>query len=119
MKSERFTPGPKQSGGSLSLVAWTIMAVAAPAAVFWFSGRGRAGRIGPVEPGAPILHRDSSGDAPTEHELAAHRARMQEWLQTYGWVDRDSGIARSPIEEGMEAVLREGLPTREEIDEDR
>ena len=33
-------------------------------------------------------------------------------LQSYGWVDKDSGETRIPIERAMEIVAARGLPTR-------
>jgi hypothetical protein len=33
-------------------------------------------------------------------------------LQSYGWVDKDGGVARIPIDRAMELMLQRGLPTR-------
>jgi hypothetical protein len=33
-------------------------------------------------------------------------------LDTYGWIDRDAGIVRVPVERALELVLQEGLPAR-------
>jgi hypothetical protein len=43
------------------------------------------------------------------------RLREQEdaILTTYGWVDRQAGIARIPIDVAMTQVLEEGLPVRQ------
>ena len=43
------------------------------------------------------------------------RLRTQEdaVLTTYGWVDRQAGIARIPIDVAMRQVLDEGLPVRQ------
>lgn len=38
------------------------------------------------------------------------RAWEDEQLSTYGWVDRNDGIVRIPIERAMEIVVNEGLP---------
>ncbi len=35
-----------------------------------------------------------------------------EKLTTYGWVDRDGGIARIPIDRAMEVMLQRGFPAR-------
>jgi hypothetical protein len=45
-------------------------------------------------------------------DLQAFRGREEAQLHTYGWINRTSGIVRIPIEQAMEALLREGLPTR-------
>jgi hypothetical protein len=47
-------------------------------------------------------------------ELRAYRAREEERLSTYGWVDRQAGLVRLPIERAMEIIAREGLPARPE-----
>ena len=50
-------------------------------------------------------------DAPAI-DLARFRAREEEELSTYGWIDKPNGIVRIPIERAMELVAREGLPAR-------
>lgn len=35
-------------------------------------------------------------------------------LQSYGWIDKDGGIARVPIDRAMEMVLQRGFPVRAE-----
>jgi hypothetical protein len=45
-------------------------------------------------------------------DLARFRAKEEETLSTYGWVDRQAGVVRIPIERAMEIVAREGLPKR-------
>jgi hypothetical protein len=47
-------------------------------------------------------------------DLAEFRAREEERLSTYGWIDRQAGVVRLPIERAMELVLNEGLPARKE-----
>lgn len=38
--------------------------------------------------------------------LRAYRASKQAALESYGWVDRDAGIARIPIERAIDLVAR-------------
>ncbi len=52
-------------------------------------------------------------------DLKHFRAREEESLNTYGWIDRTSGVVRVPIERAMELVLQEGLPTRTGSNADR
>ena len=40
------------------------------------------------------------------HDIAAFRAQKRQWLGTYGWVDREHGIARIPIERAMALLAR-------------
>ena len=37
-------------------------------------------------------------------------AEEEEVLTTYGWVDKDRGVARVPIDRAMELLVRRGLP---------
>jgi hypothetical protein len=46
--------------------------------------------------------------------LQEYRQEMGSRLDSYGWVDREKGIARVPIELGMKLLLARGLPAREE-----
>ena len=47
-------------------------------------------------------------EAPTE--LKGLQATEQEVLTSYGWVSKEAGIARIPIERAMQLVLERGLP---------
>ena len=46
-------------------------------------------------------------------DLAALRAREEETLRSYGWVDRNAGVVRIPIDRAMELTLQRGLPARQ------
>lgn len=46
-------------------------------------------------------------------ELRQLRAREERLLSSYGWVDKDAGIARIPIERAMALLAQQGLPFRE------
>jgi hypothetical protein len=37
---------------------------------------------------------------------------QQQTLNTYGWIDRQNGIVRLPIDRAMELLLERGLPAR-------
>jgi hypothetical protein len=59
------------------------------------------------------------GDAPRPRLLIGEPAALRnqreiedERLQTYGWVDEKSGIARIPITEAEKLILQWGLPAR-------
>jgi hypothetical protein len=77
-------------GLTRGLVAWRTAASPAASPV--------AERLGPREPPAPRLQADPHAD------LEALRARDGRILGTYGWVDRDAGIARIPIARAMELL---------------
>lgn len=72
-------------------------AAAAPAS-------GPALPTGSLLPPAPVLQPGP------ERELEAIRAEEDRRLAGYGWVDREAGIARVPIEKAMAEVARQGLP---------
>ena len=45
-----------------------------------------------------------------ETDLAAYLAKQRKLLDSYGWVDREHGIARIPIDEAMLRLARQGIP---------
>ena len=47
-------------------------------------------------------------------DLIEMRAAEDRLLQGYGWVDREKNIARVPIDQAMENVLKRGLPVRKQ-----
>lgn len=49
--------------------------------------------------------------APQE-DMRKLRADQESRLTSYGWVNKEAGIARIPIEEAMKALVQQGLPTR-------
>jgi hypothetical protein len=44
------------------------------------------------------------------HDLEKMRAAEEERLNSYGWVDKEKGVAHIPIGQAMELVVRRGLP---------
>jgi len=57
-----------------------------------------------TEPPGPRLQVHPAAD------LAAFRARENEILDGYAWVDKEKGVARIPIDEAMRLVAERGLP---------
>ena len=47
-----------------------------------------------------------------QREMRDLRAHEQDILKGYGWVNKDAGIARIPIDEAMKIVVQRGLPVR-------
>ena len=45
-------------------------------------------------------------------DLRELRAREDEILNSYGWVDKPTGVVRIPIDEAMKLTLQRGLPAR-------
>jgi hypothetical protein len=60
------------------------------------------------EPPEPRLQTDPRQD------LADLRSREDEQLSSYGWVDKNAGVVRIPIDAAMKLTLERGLPARTE-----
>jgi hypothetical protein len=60
------------------------------------------------EPPEPRLQTDPRQD------LADLRAKEDDQLTSYGWVDRNAGVVRIPIDAAMKLTLERGLPARQE-----
>jgi len=45
-------------------------------------------------------------------DLKQYKAAQDEILNNYGWVDRQAGIVRIPIDRAMDILLQKGLPVR-------
>jgi hypothetical protein len=81
----------------------------------YFAGR-EAIRNPPVYP----LAAAESTRLPPEPRLQANpradlqelRAQEDEILRTYGWVDRNAGVVRIPLDRAMKLALERGLPSR-------
>ena len=67
-----------------------------------------AGAYGLKAPPEPRLQ-----TAPVD-DLLALRATEDATLSSYGWVDREAGVARIPIERAIELLAERGLPARPE-----
>ncbi len=84
---------------------------------FWFfEGRSQSDNqaaqkyplaVGQVKaPPAPNLQNQPFKDIYTLHKGEAER------LGSYGWVDKEGGIARIPIDRAMDVMLQKGFPAR-------
>jgi hypothetical protein len=51
-------------------------------------------------------------DAP--NELRQLRAAEEAALNSYGWVDKDAGIVKIPVDRAMEILAKKGLPARKQ-----
>lgn len=60
------------------------------------------------EPPEPRLQTDPRQD------LADMRATEDQLLGSYGWVDKNAGVVRIPIEAAMKLTLERGLPSRQQ-----
>ena len=53
------------------------------------------------------------------NELRQMRAAEDAALNSYGWVDKESGRVRIPIERAMEILAKKGLPARKQEEKTR
>jgi hypothetical protein len=60
----------------------------------------------PAQPPEPRLQTNPRQD------LRALRAREDNMLHSYGWIDRNAGVAHIPIEDAMKLTVQRGLPVR-------
>lgn len=60
------------------------------------------------QPPAPLLE-----TTPVE-QLARERAAEDQTLNSYGWVDKQHGIVRIPIDQAIDLLANKGLPSRTE-----
>ncbi len=51
--------------------------------------------------------------AEPQRELRELQAMQRSLLTSYGWVNKEAGVVRIPIEEAMRIVVERGLPARE------
>jgi hypothetical protein len=47
-------------------------------------------------------------------DLQELRTKEDELLKSYGWVDKNAGVVRIPIEDAIRLTLQRGLPARQE-----
>ena len=75
----------------------------------------------PVSPEFPLAATEQNRLPPEPRLQTNPRQDLQDFreqedtiLKSYGWVDRNAGIVRVPIEEAMKLTVQRGLPTRPE-----
>ena len=66
--------------------------------------RGDVDRHLSITPPRPRLQTDPQAD------LAAYVRKERHLLDSYGWVDRERGIAHIPVQIAMERLVRTGIP---------
>lgn len=89
------------------IIAWLFTAWISPDTVKPRTEEALARKAAPPE-GTPLLQ----SDATVAKDMQGLRAREEDMMTTYGWSDRKSGHVRVPVSAAMDAVIREGLPSR-------
>jgi hypothetical protein len=57
-------------------------------------------------PGVPRLEVTPGAD------MERYREKEEKLLDSYGWVDKERGVVRIPVQRAMDLVLQKGLPVR-------
>jgi len=101
---------------SLAVGVVLVLTVIALLPLFSFFDRREARQDAPPGPLAPA---DKGREFPAPRlqvqpfaDIRQLRAREQELIESYGWVDQQAGIVRIPIEEAMKLTVERGLPVR-------
>jgi hypothetical protein len=112
-----FGMGLVVTGVVVSLVVWLLFRYLA-------AGEAQAGM--PQSPTTAATSRPSGAQEPLppEPRLQVHpredlidlRRHEDQTLESYGWVDKNAGIVRIPIEEAMRLAVEHGLPARSRAD---
>ena len=64
------------------------------------------GNTRPIPSEAPLLQPAPGVD------IQEYTQSQQRVLNSYGWIDRKSGVVHIPIDQAMQLVLKQGLPAR-------
>ena len=54
-----------------------------------------------------------------QNEMRQMRAAEDTMLNSYGWVDKDAGVVRIPVDRAMEILANKGLPARKQEEKTR
>src|SRR6185369_10648399 len=68
----------------------------------------------PLLQGAPGKGSTATHDDPTLlplDEMAAVKKKLNDQAENYGWVDKQAGVARIPIERAKQIIAEKGLPS--------
>ena len=109
---------------SQKFALWLLVSMLASFAivygVFWFfEGREKAynAAIQRYPLAVAVPHKDPPGpnlQMQPFKDLFEMRQGENDRLAQYGWVDKEGGVARIPIDRAMEVMLQRGFPTRAE-----
>ena len=109
-----FGVGLIVSGVLISLLVWVLFT--------YFASR-EARRVAPQYP----LAAAQDVRVPPEPRLQTNpredlqdlRAQEEQILNSYGWIDKNTGVVRIPIEEAMKLMVQRGLPSRQRANDRR
>jgi hypothetical protein len=127
-ESQHPHTGPKDEPGLDSelnvrdlswLTVGLLVILVVAAVVVWFIGFGIRDRLAAEDPPPPALPEARMPYQPPEPHLQVDprqqlldlRAAEEEILSTHGWVDETNGLTRIPIDQAMDLIVEQGLPT--------
>jgi hypothetical protein len=95
--------------GAALIAAAIVVSVLGALAVVHLGNPGRLAPDAAARPGKPprLAAPVELQTLPAE-DIATFRAKKRELLSSYGWVDREHGIARVPIERAMALLAQRG-----------
>ncbi len=98
-------------GFGLVLLVATGLLVLLAQVVLDYLAASRPRRVPPPAAVAPaVLPPEPRLQVSPAEDLRSLREREEAILKSYGWVDRDAGIARIPIERALSLAAERGLP---------
>jgi hypothetical protein len=104
-----FGAGLLVSGIVIYLMVWLLF--------LYFASRGTAGTTVQFPLGRAVPNRlppEPRLQTNPRQDLRALRSAEDQVLNSYGWVDRNIGTVRIPVDQAMKLVVERGLPARQE-----
>lgn len=102
---------------ALWLIVAMLISVAIVYGTFWFFENRTAGADAAAQRYPLAVGQEKNPPAPNLQnqpfkDVYLLRKGEAEKLESYGWVDKEGGVARIPIDRAMEVLLQRGLPAR-------
>jgi hypothetical protein len=103
------------------VICFIISALLSQVFLWWVYGTLHRQTV--TAPVSPLIEQHPIPPEPVQQGSAAHtnspamdlqhmHQKEDEILNNYGWVDRNKGIIRVPIDRAMQMTIEQGLPTR-------
>jgi len=116
--SERHENRDARAGWIFGVIIFLLLCIAIAHFMLW-GGLNLLKRWAPPsdawEPSAKLPASTPAGprlQVSPQLDLTTFRAREEEELNTYGWINKTAGVVRIPISNAMDLVLKKGLPVR-------
>ncbi len=114
----QFEHSDVDASSLLKFLFWLVITTAVVVVVLWRLYFVFVAQEAARQPPPPVMKVDAEAmSVPPPNlqtlpnlDLDAFRAREAGVLHTYGWIDKDKGIVRIPIDEAMRILTERGLP---------